>query len=153
MSNITRASNSSDSERAERRRRQMALIPDIAVLRDEESSGEEGRGNDTNSGLSDAHTDATEGSGVEGVGEVVDTSMALNGVMDGDDGWDSGESDTSGDVEIELGDVDTSDEYDADDENETDETDEEMEVDELEDDEPEVVLAGFVRIARRYRQA
>ena len=131
----------------------MALIPDITVLRDEESSGEEGWGNDTNSGLSNAHTDTTEGSGVKGVGEVVDTLMALNGVMDGDDSWDSGESDTSGDVEIELGDVDTSDEYDADDENEMDKTDKEMEVDELEDDEPEVVLAGFVRIAQQYRQA
>ena len=69
-----------------------------------------------------------------------------------DDHWDNGESDTSGDVEIDLGDTDMLDGsgYESDD----DEMDGEVEVDELEDldNEPEVVLAGFVRITRRYRQ-
>ena len=149
MSNTTRASNSADSERTEHLCLQMALIPDIAVLHDDESSGEEGQGNDINDGSSDLHTDVTEGSGTRGVvKEVIDMSMALNGMMDGNDGWDSRELDISGDVEVGLGDVDTLDEYNADDENETDETDEEMEVDELEDDEPEVVLAGFIGIAQ-----
>ena len=130
----------------------MALIPDITVLRDEESSGVEGQGGNTG----DEHSDVSKGSWVdEVVEEVVETAMpVVNGVTDGDDHWDSRESDTSGDVEIDLGDADTLDGsgYESDDE---DETDEEMEVDELEDDEPqaEVVLAGFVRIAHRYRQA
>ena len=126
----------------------MVLIPDIAVLCDDELSGEEGQGNDMNDGSSNLHTDVTEGSGTRGVvEEVVDMLMVLNGMMDSNDSWDSGESDISGDIEVGLGDVDTLDEYNADNENKTDKMDKEMEVDELEDDKPEVVLVGFVGIA------
>ena len=64
MSNIVRESNNSDPEREECVRRQMALIPDIAVLRDEESSGVEGD-------MDDGHSDSSEGSGVEEVTEEV----------------------------------------------------------------------------------
>ena len=146
MSNIVHESNNSDPEREECVRHQMALIPDITVLHDEESSGVEGD-------MDDGRSDSSEGSGVEEVAEeVVEAAVDTNGVMD-DDHWDNGESDTSGDVQIDLGDTDTLDGsgYESDD----DEMDGEVEVDELEDsdDEPEVVLAGFVRITRRYRQA